>query len=46
MSTAKRFQLTIKEVQDSKMCTVLCSVSCSTDDTEFITDVEYAIKVT
>lgn len=37
-ATAKRLQLTIKEVRVSKMYTVAYSTSCSTDD-EFITDV-------
>lgn len=46
MNTAKHFQLTTKEVKDSQMFIVLCSASCCIDDTEFITDVEYAIKVT
>lgn len=33
-------------MQVSKMYIVLYSISCSTDDAEFITDVEYAIEVT
>lgn len=46
MNAVKHFQLTTKEVQDSKMFIVLCSVSCCAEDIELITDVEYAIKVT
>jgi len=46
MNAVKHFQLTTKEVQDSKMFIVLCSVSCCAEDIELITDVKYAIKVT
>lgn len=45
MNAVKHFQLTTKEVQDCKVFIFLYSISCA-EDTEFITDVEYAIKVT
>lgn len=45
-ATAKHLQITIKEVQVSKTYIVLYSTSCSRDDAEFITDVEYAIEIT